>query len=318
MGDEDVAGVVLLLDALEHVHDVGLGQHVQRGGGLVQEDQGRVGDHGHGDGHPLAHPAAQLEGVALQEVHRHPHVAEGRRGLLQGLGFAHAHVLHEGLRHLISHPQHRIQGVHGGLGHEGDAQPADVLAELLLAHPNQLLAIQEHAAAEVFHVPGQQAQQGPGQGGLATARLPQDDHGLVAGQLEADPVHGLDHAPSGAEVQFQVLHLEECVALGPVGAQLSDTKLVGHERVSNLCSKKPKKSVHGRRGKLGDGSWGCGFALAGLEPPIAQSPPFRFSIPKSCFYSPRNRGLKTRSRANPTMAKPRPVNMSRPAGSNTQ
>jgi hypothetical protein len=39
VGDQDEADFQLLLDALEHVHDIGLGQHIQGRGGLVQDDQ---------------------------------------------------------------------------------------------------------------------------------------------------------------------------------------------------------------------------------------------------------------------------------------
>src|SRR5690606_37844338 len=66
--DQDEGRTQLVLDALQHVHHVCLRQKVERGCRFVEYNQVRLGDKGHGDDSPLPHPAAQLEGIPLQEV----------------------------------------------------------------------------------------------------------------------------------------------------------------------------------------------------------------------------------------------------------
>ena len=58
-------------DPLQDVHQVGLGEHVQRRRGLVQDDDSGLGDQRHGDRHPLAHAAAQLKGITVEKVDGH-------------------------------------------------------------------------------------------------------------------------------------------------------------------------------------------------------------------------------------------------------
>ena len=63
MGDEDHGHVPLALLVLQQVEDLGLDGDVERGGGLVGEQQLRTAGQGDGDHHPLAHAAGQLVGV---------------------------------------------------------------------------------------------------------------------------------------------------------------------------------------------------------------------------------------------------------------
>ncbi len=70
MGNKDKPHPELLLDLLEQIHDVRLRQHVQRRGWLVENHQSGVRNQRGSDGDTLSHPAGELKGVTVQEVHR--------------------------------------------------------------------------------------------------------------------------------------------------------------------------------------------------------------------------------------------------------
>ena len=57
MPDHDQAAAHLLLDAAEGLHDLTLGDHVERAGGLVGDDQSRLHRDGDGDAGALLHAA---------------------------------------------------------------------------------------------------------------------------------------------------------------------------------------------------------------------------------------------------------------------
>jgi len=158
MRDQDKAGSDLFFHPLEQVHDIGLGQHVQGGGRLVQDHQVGHRHQRHGDGHPLAHPAAQLEGVAVDKIDRHAHPLEHRLGVVQGGFFAHPMMHHHRLGDLVAHPQHRIERVHRRLRHHRHLHPAHVPAELLFVQGHHIHAIQVNTPRIGVYVAGEQAQ----------------------------------------------------------------------------------------------------------------------------------------------------------------
>ena len=66
MRDEHEAHGELALQLGEQVQDLRLDGHVERGGGLVGDDQGRRAHQRHGDHHALAQAARELVGVLLE------------------------------------------------------------------------------------------------------------------------------------------------------------------------------------------------------------------------------------------------------------
>ena len=104
--------LVSLLDPLQDVHQVGLGEQVQSGGRLIQHHQLRIGGQGHGDGCPLPHTAAQFKGVAEAAIQRQPDEPECRLHLFHGRFTARHAVLGEKrFRHLVLNPQDGVEGV---------------------------------------------------------------------------------------------------------------------------------------------------------------------------------------------------------------
>ena len=68
MADHHQGVSVLLLQAGEHHQDAPLHHHVQRGGGLIRQDDAGVHEGGQGDDGSLAHAAGELEGIGLQHI----------------------------------------------------------------------------------------------------------------------------------------------------------------------------------------------------------------------------------------------------------
>ena len=113
----------------------------------------------------------------------------------------------QGFGHLVAYFEDRVERIHGGLGHERDLHPAHLLAILFVAQLHDLLAVDFDAAGIGVDVAGQQAQDGLGERGLATAGFAEDNHGFVAAQVEADAVDGVQDALLGAEIESQILDL---------------------------------------------------------------------------------------------------------------
>ena len=70
VGDEHDGGVVLPLELLHQLEDLGLDGHVQSGGRLVCDEHLGVAAHGHGDHGPLTHTAGELMGVLVDALLR--------------------------------------------------------------------------------------------------------------------------------------------------------------------------------------------------------------------------------------------------------
>ena len=64
--DHDQRHVVLALQAHQQLHDLGLNGHIQRGSGLVGDQQFGVATDGHGNHHALVHAARELVRVGVE------------------------------------------------------------------------------------------------------------------------------------------------------------------------------------------------------------------------------------------------------------
>ena len=176
---------------------------------------------------------------------------EGFGGAFEGLCAPHTRMGKQRLGHLFTYFEDRVERIHGGLGHERNLHPSYLLAGLLVAQLHDILAVDFDSAGIGVDIAGQQPQDRLGKRGFAAAGFAQDHHGFVAAQVQADAVDGVQNALLRAEIETQVLDLQERL--------------------------------------LGKG-----------------------------HYNSRNLGLKTLSKAKPTMAKPRPERSKSAAGSSTQ
>ena len=183
MGDED-DGVALLVQLLQHPQHFPAGMGVQRTGGLVGQDQGRVADQRPRDGNALLLAARKLVGLAFQFIaqahllqHRlgaGPALAAGYPGVDQG----HFHITHQ-----VQLGQKVIL-----LEHEAQHLVADS-GKLVAAHLAHIPAVQLIGACG-GHV---QAADDVHAGGLARTGLAHDGHELACLDPHGDVVQRLDH-----------------------------------------------------------------------------------------------------------------------------
>jgi hypothetical protein len=207
MGDEDDGEAELRLEALHLAQDLPLHHHVDRRGRLVHHDQLRVARQRERDGRPLAHPAGHLVREGAQPVGRDAHHPQQLGSALLRLGVTQVAMRLEDVHELRAQPQHRVEGVHGGLEDDRDLLPAD-LGKLLPAGAQDIhggaVGGVEHGRTAGGHSRGAlQPGQGVDQGRLAAAALTGHAERLAAVQGEAHVDDGLD----GQRVRL-VSHIE--------------------------------------------------------------------------------------------------------------
>ncbi|MCY1370043.1 hypothetical protein D9M69_571150 [compost metagenome] len=128
--DEDQGHVVRALQLHQQLHDLGLDGHVQRGGGLVGDQQFGVAGDRHRNHHALRHAAGKLVWVALQPV-RGPgdfHHLQQLDGARPSGRAAQAHVFAQHLFDLEAHGEARVERGHGVLEDHGHVLAQDLAA----------------------------------------------------------------------------------------------------------------------------------------------------------------------------------------------
>jgi hypothetical protein len=108
---------------IEHLQDLGLHRHVQRGRGLVGYQDLRLGGQGYRDHDPLPHAAAQLVRIRLEPLNRigNAYLLEQLERPFPGLSPGHLEVGQNALDDLIPHREHGIQAGHGILKDHADS-----------------------------------------------------------------------------------------------------------------------------------------------------------------------------------------------------
>jgi hypothetical protein len=197
--------------------DLRLDGHVQRGGGLVGDQQRRVAGHGQRDHHALAHAARELVRVFVQalrggrDLHQLQHAqGVGQRGLA-----VQAHVQAHRLGDLLADGEDRVQAGHGLLEDHRDFIAA-YAPHFGLGQRQQIQrlagAVGEHRlAADLGGCRArQQAHQREAGHRLAGAGLADQRGGLAGADAEAHVGDRADQAFVGVEEGAQVAHVEAC------------------------------------------------------------------------------------------------------------
>ena len=113
-----------LRDAGEQVEDLGLHHDVERGRGLVGDQDARVARQGQRNHHPLLLSPRQLVRIGVGVPGRKPHLAEQVFHLARsGLGVGRLVVQQNGLGELLSDPLDRVERVQGPLEYHGRLAP---------------------------------------------------------------------------------------------------------------------------------------------------------------------------------------------------
>ena len=208
--DQDHRRAHLTLQALDELEDLGLDRHVERRRGLVGQHEARPAGQGHGDHHPLPHPAAHLVGIIPGARLRggYPDQPEHLHGPVMGFRGGEPLMEPQGLGDLIADAEHGVQGAHGLLEDHGDPLAPDA-AHLLLRKGQEILSLeQDPARHDSAGRPRDQAHDGEGENCLAASRLAGDAEGVALVDAEIHAVDGLDGAPRRLEVRAQVFDLE--------------------------------------------------------------------------------------------------------------
>ena len=204
VGDQHQGHATLCHQALDQRQDLLLHRHVQRGGGLVCDQQVGATGQCHGNGDALALPAGELVRVLVHAPrcigNTHP-VQQGQcLGACSSGG--QTQVQAQGLCHLAANAVHRVQRRHRLLEHHANTFAADA-AESSVALAPHFFTVEPDAATDLGAV-RQQAQQGHGGEGLATTRLTHQPQCFAPGQCEVDTPHRVGGATGCLQTDMQV------------------------------------------------------------------------------------------------------------------
>ena len=216
VGDEQHRHPDLALEQLDEVEDLGLDGHVERGGGLVGDEECGAAAQRHRDHRALAHAAGELMRVLLElalrlrDAHELEHLQRERTRL----GAALLLVQHHRFGDLVPHPEHRVQRGHRLLEDHRDLVAADVAERRgrLLRHVHHAAAAAPEPDRAGDDAPAGgvgEPQQRHGRDRLPRARFADQRHRLAAVDVEPDAVDRLDDMVLHAEVHAQIAHLHQ-------------------------------------------------------------------------------------------------------------
>ena len=183
VGDEQHGHAALALNVLDQFQDLRLGGHVERGGGLVGDQQHGFEHQRHGDHDALALAARKLVrigGIDAFRIRDADATQHGKR-LFPPRRRAERSVRRQHFVDLIPAGHHRIEGGHRLLEDHRHARGTEI-PQPRLAREQDLLALEPHGA-DGSQRPRQQAHHGLRRHRFSGARLADQAHDLA-------PVHG--------------------------------------------------------------------------------------------------------------------------------
>ena len=206
VGDEQDGRTEVLAEVLETLQYLGLERHVQAGGCFVGDKE--LGPHDQGDGqhHPLAHPAAEGEGVLVHDVAGlretqlfQDFLGHGRRGAARDVA-----VGQDDFLELLSHRLHRVQGGLGVLEHQGEFL-APYAAQVRVSGPQQVHAVKDDAPGRNGSSVGKEAHDGQSESALPSAAFSDEAIDLLVLLDDVDAVQRLNRPGVGVDVDVEVL-----------------------------------------------------------------------------------------------------------------
>ena len=208
--DHDQRRVTLGDELLQHFEDLSLDRDVQGGRRLVCDQELRLARERHRDHRPLPHPARELVRIVPQALvrARDPDLIEQLGRTLVGLLAIHPEVHFERLADLPADGEHRVERGHRVLEDHRDLAAAD-RAQVLVVEREQVAAAEHRRALGDAAVPGEDPEQRERGDALAAARLAHDPQRLAGGDVERDPVDGVDQPSLGAEANVEIVDDEK-------------------------------------------------------------------------------------------------------------
>ena len=207
--DEQQPHALLALQVLQEVEDLLLDGHVERGGGLVGDQELGLGRQRDGDHHPLLLATREAERVlvdaalGLGDAHAaHPVDGLGARFDATQIG---VHL--DGFDDLVAYLHHRVQARRGLLEDHANAPTAHG-AHAGFGQREHVIAFKAHLALRDATVLGQEAHEGQRGHALAAARFADEREGLAAANGQREAVERLDQALVGVERHLEVVNLQ--------------------------------------------------------------------------------------------------------------
>ena len=195
---------------VDQIQDLCLDGHVERGGGLVRDQQVGVQRERHRDHGALAHPAGELVRELLRALlgTGDVHLAEHLHRLAERLFLADVLVLADGLGDLVAHLVERWSDVMGSW------KIIEIFAPRMSSHLvgrqlQQVDAPEQHLSGDVRVLRVGEPHDGERADALARTGLADDAERLPRLDAVRDTVDGLHDAVVGLEVHLQVLDLQE-------------------------------------------------------------------------------------------------------------
>ena len=203
---------------VDQVEDLPLDRDVQRGGGLIGNQQIGFAGQGHGNRDALALAAGELVWIGIHAPRGigYADAFQQRDGVGTCCIARHAPVQAQWLRHLVADRMHRVQRRHGFLEDHADAVAAQLPHHgVRLTHqfpPVEADAAGHHGA---FRQQSHQRHRGDG---LAAARLSDQTQGLTTLQGKADAANRIRRTTLGLQAHAQVVDFQHAVVTACVPA----------------------------------------------------------------------------------------------------
>lgn len=214
MRDEE-NGLLPAPQTVDHLRHERFAHGVEGSRGLVQDQDLRVQDHGHGKQDPLNLAAARLVGIAANELRRKPQPQQLTLPQASGFPLPHPSTLDQGLGDLVHDAIHRIQAVGSILEHHGHLGPAQGV-ERWLVKPDQLPVVQSNAPFD-YAIGREQAHHGAPQGCLSGTGFTHHPHDPPRTQPQTHIVQGQQPMVPLPEDHPQVIdihHHQHSLSLG--------------------------------------------------------------------------------------------------------
>ena len=209
VGDQDHGRAQLATEVAQQLDDRCLDGHIERRGGLVGDEQGRLVGHAHRDHRALAHAAGELVRVIAHAVFRcwDADALQHRDHALLRLLVGEPLVGDHRLLDLEPNAKDRVERGHRVLEDHRDLVAAE-LPDLVIRHLQHVLLSKQDPAADLARL-GHEAQQRERRHRLARPGLPDHADDLAPIDVEGDPVDRVDCPTRHGKVDVQVLNSQQ-------------------------------------------------------------------------------------------------------------
>ncbi len=206
VGDEDHRHLALALQIADQFEYLRLDGDIESGGGLVADDQLRLGNERHGDHHPLAHAAGEFMGIAVVAPFGvlDAHLVEHGDSLFFCRGAVDAAMVEQRFDQLLADGEIGVQAGHRVLEDHRDLIAANS-AHALRGTAQQVFAIEQRGAAfDPARRLRDQIEQAVAGHRFTGPGFADDAQGLARVHGKTYIVHRLDHPVAGVEPDFQI------------------------------------------------------------------------------------------------------------------